>query len=64
MLLVCPMFTDLRKEIWEEGEGTRPRIDLKEILNTPKLAKKVARFMILTRLLRQNIVSVCNNLVS
>jgi hypothetical protein len=28
-------------------------MDLKEILNTPKLARKAARFMILTRLLRQ-----------
>jgi hypothetical protein len=50
----CENFTDLRKEIWEGGNGRRTRIDLREILNTPNKAKKAARFMILTRLLRQD----------
>ena len=53
VLLACPKFADLRKEIWEGDGGRRPRMDLKEILNTPQLAKKAARFMILTRLFRQ-----------
>lgn len=37
---------DLREEVWE-------RTDLREILNTPRLAKKAARFMILMRLFGQ-----------
>jgi hypothetical protein len=41
----------LRGKIWEtDGRG---RMDLREILNTPGLAKKAAKFMILTRLLGQ-----------
>jgi hypothetical protein len=52
-LLACPRFNDLRRKIWEREDGRRERTDLKEILNTPKLAKKAARFMILTRLLGQ-----------
>ncbi|EDN04466.1 predicted protein [Histoplasma mississippiense (nom. inval.)] len=53
VLLACPRFNNLRAETWENGEGRRDRFDLKEILTTPKLAKKAARFMILTRLLGQ-----------
>lgn len=56
VLLACPRFCDLRREIWEGNDGRRERMDssdLEEILNTPRLAKKAARFMILTRLLGQ-----------
>ncbi|EDN04892.1 predicted protein [Histoplasma mississippiense (nom. inval.)] len=53
VLLACPRFNNLRTETWENGEGRGERLDLKEILTTPKLAKKAARFMILTRLLGQ-----------
>ncbi|EDN02399.1 predicted protein [Histoplasma mississippiense (nom. inval.)] len=53
VLLACPKFNNLRAETWEDTEGRRERLDLKEILTTPKLAKKAARFMILTRLLGQ-----------
>lgn len=53
MLWACPRFNDLRAEIWENSDGRRERLDLKEILTTPKLARKAARFMILTRLLGQ-----------
>jgi hypothetical protein len=53
VLLACPRFNDLRRKTWEREDGRRERMDLKEILNKPKLAKKAARFMILTRLLGQ-----------
>jgi hypothetical protein len=53
ILLACEEFKDLRREIWEGSNGRRTRMDLREILNTPNKAKKVARFTILTRLLRQ-----------
>lgn len=46
-------FKDLRREIWEGENGRRTRMDLGKALNTPNKARKAARFMILTRLLRQ-----------
>jgi len=48
VLLVCPTLKDLRGETIDSG-----RTDLKEILNTPKLARKAASFMIRTKLLGQ-----------
>ena len=53
VLLACPMFNDLRREVWNKGTTRPARMDLREILNTPKLARKVASFMIQTRLLGQ-----------
>jgi hypothetical protein len=53
VILSCPRFNDLRGETWESNDGRRERLDLKEVQTTPKLAKKAAKFMILTRLLWQ-----------
>ncbi|EDN05278.1 predicted protein [Histoplasma mississippiense (nom. inval.)] len=53
VLLACPRFNSLRAATWKDGDGRRERLDLREILTKPKLAKKAARFMILTRLLGQ-----------
>jgi hypothetical protein len=53
VLLACPMFNDLRREVWNEGTTRPARMGLREILNTPKLARKAASFMIQTRLLGQ-----------
>ncbi|EEQ89760.1 uncharacterized protein BDCG_04880 [Blastomyces dermatitidis ER-3] len=39
VLLACLRFNRLRIESWEDSDGKRERLDLKEILNTPKLAK-------------------------
>jgi len=48
-----PHHHDLRRETWEREDGRRPRMNLKEILNRPDLAKKAAGFMIATRILGQ-----------
>ncbi len=53
VLLACPRFHNLRQEIWEENYCRREGMDLKKILNMPRLAKKTALFITLTRLLRQ-----------
>jgi hypothetical protein len=34
--------------MWESDDGWRPRRDLKEMLNTPNMTKKAARFVIAT----------------
>jgi hypothetical protein len=49
VLLACPMFNDLRREVWNEGTTRLVRIDLREILNISKLARKAANFMLQTR---------------
>jgi hypothetical protein len=48
VLLACPTFKDLKEKTMDKG-----RTDLKEILNTPRLARKAASFMIRTKLLGQ-----------
>jgi hypothetical protein len=53
VLLACSLFKDLRVEIWGEGRTGKGGMDLKEVLNTPKLARKAASFIIRTRLLGQ-----------
>jgi hypothetical protein len=50
VLVACPTHHNLRKETWEKEDRRRPIMDLKEVLNTPNLSKKAARFMIATRL--------------
>ena len=53
MLPVYPRFRNLRREIWGGNDGRREIMDLKGILNTSRLVKKAARFMILMRILGQ-----------
>jgi hypothetical protein len=54
VLFVCTLFKNLREEIFGRRNGG-PEVEgsLKKILNTPKLAIRAAKFMILTGLLGQ-----------
>lgn len=45
MLLSGTKFSESGRETWETDDATA-RMDLKEMPNTPRLARKVARFMI------------------